>query len=98
MSKKRVILSSVGCEALPLKWNTVTTDVTFPVYHGTVLEVKCAQESHKITGSTNITCNTAQEIGFTFEKMPFCIREFTFVVLNVVPEYRKIKMHLGNAF
>ena len=62
--------------------DNLRTEVTFPVDNGTILEVKCAQESHKITGSTNITCNTAQEIGFTFEKMPFCIREFPFFSLE----------------
>ena len=78
MTKKREILSTVGCKALPQEWNTFRTDVTFPVDHGTTLEVKCAQEPRKMTGSTKITCNTTQKIGFTFEKMPSCMRELPF--------------------
>ena len=68
------ILSS-ECKALPLEWNTVRTEVTFPVDHGTILEVKCAQESHKMTGSNIVTCDTTQAIRFTFEKMPICLRK-----------------------
>ena len=82
MSKKRVILSSVGCEALPQKWDTVKTDVKFPVDQGQILEVKCAQESHRMTGSDTVTCDITQAIRFTFEKMPLCQRKLTFFSLG----------------
>ena len=66
-----MFINATGCTGLKVEWrNTIATTTTFPVVHGTVVEVKCSDPVALNTGSSIVTCITQTQ--FTYSKEPSC--------------------------
>ena len=66
-----MFINATGCTGLKVEWrNTIATTTTFPVVHGTVVEVKCSDPVALNTGSSIVTCITQTQ--FTFTGEPSC--------------------------
>ena len=66
-----IIINADGCTGLKVEWrNTIATTTTFPVVHGTVVEVKCSDTRALNSGSRIVTCITQTQ--FTYAKEPSC--------------------------
>ena len=62
---------AAGCTGLKGEWrNTIATTTTFPVVHGTVVEMKCSDTGALNSGSSIVTCITQTQ--FTYAKEPSC--------------------------
>ena len=66
-----MFINATGCTGLKVEWrNTIATTTTFPVVHGTVVEVKCSDTGALNSGSSIVTCITQTQ--FTYAKEPSC--------------------------